>query len=371
MVSRTLSKYEFWLFLEYWPTVSVVAFLRRWPSLTKKKGNVMKSLLAAMTVLGGLCAGAGAASASCGPVTIADMNWASAGIAAQLDKFILEKGYGCTVTLVPGDTVPTLATMRDKAEPDIAPEMWNNTIRTPLAAALTSGALIQTTQILSEGGVEGWWIPKYMADEHRDIRTVQDALKHPDLFPAPLAPEKGAIYNCPPQWGCSVTTANLFRAFKAEEAGFQLIETLSVAGLEASINNATDRKIGWLGYYWAPNSLLGRHQMVRLSFGADVDEDAWNSCISVAGCPDPQVSSYPVTEVYTVVTRQLAEREPELRDYLSARTWDNATLNQVMAWMEENRRTEADAAQHFLQTYPDVWAKWVPGDVAAAIKAAL
>ena len=59
--------------------------------------------------------------AECGRVTIADMNWASAELAAYVDKFILENGYGCKVELVPGDTMPTTASMTEKAEPDVAP----------------------------------------------------------------------------------------------------------------------------------------------------------------------------------------------------------------------------------------------------------
>ncbi|MDZ7823618.1 MAG: glycine betaine ABC transporter substrate-binding protein [Ahrensia sp.] len=40
---------------------------------------------------------------ACGDVSIAEMNWASAGVAAQVDKIILEKGYGCKVEMVVGD----------------------------------------------------------------------------------------------------------------------------------------------------------------------------------------------------------------------------------------------------------------------------
>ena len=38
--------------------------------------------------------------AACGKVTIADMNWASAELMAEVDKIILEKGYGCEVELI-------------------------------------------------------------------------------------------------------------------------------------------------------------------------------------------------------------------------------------------------------------------------------
>ena len=37
----------------------------------------------------------GKANAECGKITIADMNWASASLMANVDKVILETGYGC------------------------------------------------------------------------------------------------------------------------------------------------------------------------------------------------------------------------------------------------------------------------------------
>ena len=43
-----------------------------------------------------------AAQEECGTVSVAEMNWASAGLAAWVDKVILEEGYDCTVSLVAG-----------------------------------------------------------------------------------------------------------------------------------------------------------------------------------------------------------------------------------------------------------------------------
>ena len=43
----------------------------------------------------------------------------------------LSSGYGCTVTLVTGDTMPTFTSMNEKAQPDMAPELWVNAVRTP------------------------------------------------------------------------------------------------------------------------------------------------------------------------------------------------------------------------------------------------
>ena len=51
----------------------------------------------------------------------AEQNWASAELMANVDKIILEEGYGCEVELVPGATMPTFTSMNDKGTPDMNP----------------------------------------------------------------------------------------------------------------------------------------------------------------------------------------------------------------------------------------------------------
>lgn len=331
----------------------------------------MKKLIASTFLAGGLFALAGTAQAACGDVSIAEMNWASAGVAAHVDKMILENGYGCKVTLVAGDTMPTFTSMNEKSEPDMAPEFWVNSVRTALDAAIAEGRIIQAAPLLSDGGVEGWWIPKFLSDAHPDIKTVQDALKHPELFPAPEDPSKAAVINCPSGWNCQVSTANLYKAIEAEKAGFQLVDSGSAAGLDGSIANAFEKKTGWLGYYWAPTAILGKYEMTKLSFGVEHDKKEWDACTAVPDCAAPKVNAYPTSDVYTIVTKQFSEKAGVAMDYVKTRKWDNQTVGKVLAWMTDNQGTNEDAAKYFLQNYPDMWTKWVAPDVAEKVKAAL
>lgn len=330
----------------------------------------MKTFIASTFLATGLFALAGSARAECGDVSIAEMNWASAGVAAQVDKIILEKGYGCTVTLVTGDTMPTFTSMNEKAQPDMAPEMWIDSFRTVLDQAVAEGRLIRAAPLLSEGGVQGWWIPKFLADAHPDIKTVEDALKHPELFPAPEDPSKGAVHNCPSGWSCQVSTANLFKATGAENAGFQLIDPGSAAGLDGSIANAFEKKAGWLGYYWAPTAILGKYDMTKLGFGVEYNKSEWDACTAVADCAAPKVNSYPTADVYTVVTKEFADKAGVAMNYVKTREWDNQTVSKVLAWMDENQATNEDAAKYFLETFPDLWTAWVPAEIAAKVKGA-
>jgi ABC-type proline/glycine betaine transport systems, periplasmic components len=327
----------------------------------------------AIALCSGLAAGTAMAqdAADCGRVSIAEMNWASAGVAAWVDKIVLEEGYGCQVDLVAGDTMPTFTAMNEKGEPDIAPELWVNSVKDPLAAAVEEGRLIEAARILEDGGVEGWWVPRYIADAHPEITSVEKALEHPDLFPAPENPSRGAVMNCPSGWSCQITTANLFRAENAAEKGFDLVDSGSAAGLDGSIANAYERQQGWFGYYWAPTAILGKYDMVRLPFEAELDLEEFTTCTTVVDCEDPKVTEYPVAEVFTVVTQRVAANNPVVMDYLERRSWRNEVVNAILAWQDENQATNEDAAWHFFETYPEVWKAWLGDEAAQKVEDAI
>lgn len=308
---------------------------------------------------------------TCGNVTIANMTWQSAEVLAHIDQIILSTGFGCNVELVPGDTMPTLTSMMERGQPDVAPEAWINAVRRPLQAAVREGRLHFAARSLSDGGVEGWWIPQFIADAHPEIRTIDDALARPDLFPAPENRNMGAVHNCPSGWNCQITTRNAFVAWDAANKGFQLVDTGSSAGLDGSIARAFERGQGWLGYYWAPTSILGKYQMVKLDAGVPHNPEYWETCNSVSDCANPQRSDWATADVFTVVTDRFRQQGGPAYDYLAVRSWTNDTVNGLLAWMSDNQADGARGARHFLQTQPDVWTQWVSPEIAERIQARL
>lgn len=327
-------------------------------------------LLAATSFLSAVAAAGSASADDCGQVTVAEMNWASAGVIAWVDRVILEEGYGCDVALVTGDTMPTFASMNERAEPDIAPELWVNAVREPLERATEEGRILLPVEVLSDGGVEGFWIPTWLA-EREGIRTIHDALARPDLFPGADDPDRGAFFSCPAGWACQPITENQFAALGAEDLGFDLIDPGSAAALDGAIARAFNREEGWLGYYWGPTALLGRYDMTRLELGVEHDPEMWHGCTVVSDCPDPELTEWPRSEVFTAVTAGFAERGGVVMDYLSARSLGNDTLNAVLAWMDDNQATNEDGAWYFLENHPELWTEWVPEEVAERIHDAL
>ena len=311
------------------------------------------------------------AAAACGRVTIADMNWSSATFIAHVDQFTLEHGYGCDAQLVVGDTMPTGTSMIEKGEPDIAPELWTNGIRAALDRGIAEKRLQVVSAALADGGEEGFWVPRYLVDATPELATIDGIRRHAALFRNPEDPDTSLFMGCPAGWTCQITAGHLFRALKLAESGFVPGDPGSGAGLAGSLARAYERGQPWFGYYWAPTPLLGRYDMVKVDFGSGTDERHFVDCITQPDCADPRPTMYPPSPVQTVVAAGLAERAPEVVEYLSKRGFTNRFMNGFLAWMDDNQADGDVAMAHFLQQNEALWTGWVSDDAAVNIRSAL
>ena len=308
---------------------------------------------------------------SCGKVTIADMNWSSASLIANIDRFILENGYGCEAELVPGDTMPTGTAMIEKGEPDIAPEMWSNSMKDALDKGVAEKRLRFAGQSLSDGGEEGFWVPQYMVDKDPSLATIEGVIKSAAMFKHPEDPDKSAFYGCPAGWNCQISSGNIFAALKLKDEGFDLIDPGSGAGLSGSIAKAYARQEPWFGYYWAPTAVLGKYKMVKVDFGSGVDKEEFINCSSKEDCLGPKVTMYPPSLVQTLTTESFAVSSPAAYEYLSKRSFKNDKMNELLAWMEDNQADGDVAMEYYLTNNKEDWMKWVPADVAIKVQKAL
>lgn len=329
----------------------------------------MRKLIAASAML--LAVGQVQAADECGKVSIADMNWSSATLIANVDKFILEHGYGCEAELVPGDTMPTGTSMIEKNEPDIAPEMWSNSMKDALDKGVAEKRLRYAGNSLSDGGEEGFWVPEYMVKKYPELATIEGVKKHVKLFTHPEDDTKSAFYGCPAGWNCQISAGNLFNAMNLADSGFEMIDPGSGAGLAGSIAKAFTREEAWFGYYWAPTAVLGKYKMVKVDFGTGVDKDEFVNCTSAEDCEDPKPTMYPPSVVQTVTIESFAAKSPMAYEYVANRSFTNNQMNGLLAWMEDNQADGEVAAEHFLTEYEASWTAWVSPEVAAKVKAAL
>jgi glycine betaine/proline transport system substrate-binding protein len=313
---------------------------------------------------------AGSASAACGDITLGEFSWQSSQAMTNVDKLILNLGYGCNASTVAGDTVPTITSMIEKGQPDISSESTPSLLGDVYKSGAAEGRISQIGVAISDGQVSGWYIPQYVADANPGIKTVEDAIAHPELFPAPEDASKGGVIQGPQGWGDTVVTAQLYKALDLDNMGFMLVPSGSAAALDGAIAKAYEQQQGFIAAYWAPTSLLVKYPMVRLEMAHDAAE--WARCTSVQDCPDPKPNYWQQAEMVTLASAGAAHKlGPDATGYLGKRSWTQKEVSAVMAWMTDNQANGEDGARWFLQNMPEVWTQWVPAEVAEKIKAGL
>ena len=300
--------------------------------------------------LGVTMAPAGAFAQECGDVSITEMNWASSAIVTQVAKFLLEQGYGCSVNTVPSATVPAVASLAENGEPDIVTELWTNGGGPAYLKLREEGKVEELTPVLDPGGVEGWWIPTWLAEEHPELTTIEGVMANPELVGA-------RFNNCPEGWGCRILNDNLVQALGMDETGIEIFNHGSGETLATSIAAAFEADEPWFGYYWAPTEILGKFEMTQVRIG-DVDPEIHAANQDIDN-DNPQVSDFPPSPVWTVVTSEFRTERPEIAALMSNITFDVGLMSSLLAWQDDNGASAEEAAVNFILNNTEMWADWL------------
>jgi glycine betaine/proline transport system substrate-binding protein len=289
------------------------------------------------------------------------MDWASSAVVTHVADFLMTNGYGCTVQRVPSSITPAMVSIAETGKPDILTELWVNS--SPAYEGLRdSGKLLELTEVLSDGGVEAWWIPAYLAEAHPELKTIAGVLANPELV-------GGRFHDCPSGWACDIVNNNVLKALNASESGLERFQHGSGETLATAIAAAFQDEAPWLGYYWAPTSVLGKYPMVQVELG-EFDQ-ALHTCNGDPNCATPGVSPFPVAKVVTAVAPSLPEREPEVVAFLTNMTFTNEQMGAVLAWQDDNNASFEEAAVFYLTTYKDEWSSWLSDEARGKLNVLL
>jgi len=302
-------------------------------------------------------------------IDIAEMTWPSAAALAHIHATILKAGYGCNVEIVTGDTVPTSSSMLTRGTPAVAPELWTSTIEDAWAKGIEEGTVVELGDAITDGTVEGWFIPRYLQEANPELTTAEAVIARPDLFPDPEDSGQGRIYSCPPGWACELSTTALFEAYDMDDT-WNLFSPGSGGALDASIARAFTREEPILFYYWGPTAILGKYDAVQLDLGETKPEIY--ACNTDPECTEPAgKTAYPSSPAVVGAAAWIQQDAPEVASYFAKVGLTNAQISELLVYGDENQADAAQTAENFLKTKQDVWSAWVPADVAQKVVASL
>ena len=303
------------------------------------------------------------------PIVFAGLDWDSAQLHNHVAASILEAGFGCDYTDVPGGTIP-LAEQMARGDVDIFMEMWIETAPPVFEEAVAAGEVLDLG--LNMRGVEhSFLVPRYVieGDAGRgiaplapDLVSVDDLASHARVFQDPEQPDKGRYHNCIVGWVCELVNTDKLATYGLD-GHFTNFRPEDADALLNSLAEAYEAGEPWLGYYWAPTWVLGTFDMVAL------EEPPYSEACWVDG---DRGCAFPPSIINIAVSKGFAESaSPEMLQFLRDYELDQLIVSEMLAYMRDSEASAADAARYFLETRADVWTAWISDEVANRVRNAL
>jgi glycine betaine/proline transport system substrate-binding protein len=298
-------------------------------------------------------------------VRFSGLNWESNLLMTNIQRFILEKGYGCQTQIETGEPLAMLAALQ-RGDVDVTAEIWPGQIEEAWVKALKSGKVEGVGHVFDAG--EGWYVPRYTAERHPRLKRAADLAGMHTTFSDPEEPNKGRVYGCSAGWVCGTLNDNLLRALNLEDE-YNMFAPGAGAAQKAAIRSAYGRKRDIVFYYWTPTALIGGLDLVKLKL-PPFDQAAY-TCMTSPHCKTPKATDFKTIAVVTGLNRDFSLAAPKLRAFFEKVHMPTDVIDATLGWIEIEKKEVEEATSHFLQQYPNVWRAWVPAEVAKRVQAAL
>jgi glycine betaine/proline transport system substrate-binding protein len=332
--------------------------------------KVLLALLVMILTVSVILAGCGGAGETKPTIKVSDLNWGSAHFQSEMAKIIIEEGYGYPVELIPGSTIPLFQGLRT-GDVDVFLEGWLQNQQEAYDQAIAAGDIVFFGILNNDNWQSGFVVPTYVinGDTERgiepmapDLNSVFD-LDQPvckELFKNPENPSKGMLMNGPPGWECEIVTVEQVVAYGLDD-DYDVINTGSSEGLFASLKGAYDKGEPWLGYLWGPTWIAGALDLTLLE-EPTYDEAVWE---------ENHACAWPSVDLFIAGHKDFPDKAPELVVMFNKWKLDTATLDEVLAYMNETGGEPIDAAVWFLINREAIWTEFVTAEAAQKVKDAV
>lgn len=287
--------------------------------------------------------------------------------------YILEEGYGYRVEMVEG-TVKELKKLFENGDMDITLELWKDNNLVWHDQSIEKG-YIQNLGTIYVGGKQYWIVSEWYARQN-DIETVFDMARHWQDFADPEDPSKGLFLNCIVGWFCRDINSLKLKIYGLDRH-FNTVSPVSPESLRSIYENSQLKRLPLFGYYWEPNAIMINQDWHILKEPA-YDEKVWNELMQWLEDPEKTIPekacAYNEAGAYKIIHSGLEKKAPEVVELLRKMEMDYQIFNTILFNAGSPGASGADfrtAAIYFLNTYQDVWVKWVSDDVRRNIETAL
>ncbi|MBI1878007.1 MAG: ABC transporter substrate-binding protein [Chloroflexi bacterium] len=282
-------------------------------------------------------------------IKLAENPWTGSAVNVAVAKILLEKELGYPVEIV---TIDENAQWAALASGDLSAslEVWPSGHAENVKQYIDEQKVVENGGELGVIGKIGWYEPAYVVEQHAELATWE-GFKNPELatlFKTAETGDKGQFLAGDPSW---------------VQYDDQIIKNLGlnlqpvVAGSEqavlAQLDSAYSRQEPILFYFWTPHSVHAKYKLTEVKL-PEYSEACYEK--AEAGGVD---CDYPADVLFKIFWGDLKNQAPDA--YTLLKNFKYTTEDQIgmIAAVELDKKSAADAAQAWVDGHQDAWKAWL------------
>jgi glycine betaine/proline transport system substrate-binding protein len=296
--------------------------------------------------------GAETAQKDCGKVTINENAWAGSTANVYIAKAVLEDELGCQVEVTKIAEIPVFQAMAD-GKVDAVLEDWQH-VDEYKKYIDQAGTVVMGGPLGVEGHI-GWFIPKYLMDEHPEFKTWEGLKGKEDLFATPDTGDQGQFLGGDPSY---------------VQKDKELIEALDLnlkhvtAGAEpaqvARWSQAYKQKEPVLFYWYTPQFYNQQYDLaeVKLPPRTEANKDCQDDA-KAGGDPEQYKCEYDITIINKLFSKKFADSGSPAYPVLKKMTLTNTDQEQVAKAIAGDKEDPEQAGQDWVKENQDKVQQWL------------
>ncbi|MEU0113007.1 ABC transporter substrate-binding protein [Streptomyces bobili] len=316
----------------------------------KNRKHLLRAATATAVVLGvtGLSACGAAktnASGSSDTVTIVVPSWVGAEANAAVAKYVLENELDTKVKLTQLDESVAFDAL-NSGKADAILEDWGGAPKKVELYVDDKKSIVSAGDLGVTGHI-GWFIPKYLAEQHPDITDYKNLNKYSSLFKTAESGDKGQLLEGSPSY-----TTNDNALIKNLKLDLKTVYAGSEAAQITQIRENYKAKKPFITYWWTPQWLNSQIDLVEVKL-----PDYKEGCDSDPAKVD---CGYADTPLQKFLGADFAEDNKDAAEFLKNFSWTNDQQNEVASMIADKKMSADEAAEKWVKANPDVWKAWLP-----------
>ncbi|MEU3280067.1 ABC transporter substrate-binding protein [Streptomyces antibioticus] len=278
-------------------------------------------------------------------VTIAVPSWVGAEANAAVAKYILENELDTEVKLTQLDESVAFDAL-NSGKADALLEDWGGAPKKVKLYVEDKKSVVEGGDLGVTGHI-GWFVPKYLVDEHPDIADYKNLNKYAGLFKTAESGDKGQLLEGSPSY-----TTNDDAIIKNLKLDLKTVYAGSEAAQITQIRESYKAEKPFISYWWTPQWLNSQLDLVEVKLPAY--EEGCDSDPAKVAC------GYAETPLQKYLSADFAENNEKAAEFLKNFKWTNEQQNEVAALIADKKMSSEKAAEQWAKDNEDVWTAWLP-----------